>query len=200
MRAVIAVANLKGGVGKTTTSVYLAGTAHRMGYSPIVLIDADPQASASEWLEQEPIEAVELVEAPTARLVARAIDQSSDGLVIVDTPPGAGDEKIVRAVIEHADVLVIPTRAGGPEPSRVAATLALLDPRAPRGIVVCSARPGTRDLEETMTIWREAGEEVWGAIPERVAIASGSASSLSVIGMVYYEHVLTRALSAAGKL
>lgn len=200
MRAVIAVANLKGGVGKTTTSIYLAGTARRMGYSPIALIDADPQASASEWLEQEPIEEVDLVEAPTARLVARAIDQSSDGLVIVDTPPGSGDEKIVRAVLERSDVLIIPTRAGGPEPSRVAATLALVEARAPRGIVVCSARLGTRDLEETMALWRDAGEQVWGAIPERVAIASGSSSSLSVIGMIYYEHVLTRALAAAGTL
>jgi chromosome partitioning protein len=197
---VIAVANLKGGVGKTTTSVYLAGAAKRMGYEQIALVDADPQASASEWLEATPIEGVDLYEAPTARLVSRALDGFDGGLVVVDTPPGAGDEKIVRAVLERTDVVVIPTRAGGTEPSRVSATLELLHRNAARGIVICSARTGTRDLEETIEIWTEAGEEIWGTIPERVAIASGPASDLSIIGISYYEQVLSRALKATGQL
>ena len=47
---IVVTAALKGGVGKTTTSIYLAAlaTANR---NAVTLIDADPQASAAEWVE-----------------------------------------------------------------------------------------------------------------------------------------------------
>jgi chromosome partitioning protein len=45
----IAVVNRKGGSGKTTTSVSLAAALAERGL-PILLIDLDPQASASAWL------------------------------------------------------------------------------------------------------------------------------------------------------
>lgn len=192
MRTVIAVTNVKGGVGKTTSSIYLAGAAARSGRSPVVLVDADPQASSAEWLEEVPLAGVRLIEAPTARLVAKAMDAGPERLAIVDSPPG--DEKVVRAVLERADVVVIPTRVGGPEPSRVRATLDLLAPGARRGIVICAARAGTRDLEETVRSWEDAGEAVWGVVPERVAIAAGAGAPLSIVGLVHYENVLIQAL------
>ena len=46
---ILVVAALKGGVGKTTTSVYLAAVAWS-SRRPVTLIDADPQASAAEWI------------------------------------------------------------------------------------------------------------------------------------------------------
>src|SRR4051812_42490337 len=48
---IVVVAALKGGVGKTTTSVYLSALGAG-GRRTATLIDADPQASAAEWLRK----------------------------------------------------------------------------------------------------------------------------------------------------
>ena len=105
----IVVSNVKGGVGKTTTTVYLAAAAADRGWDPVLLVDADRQASSAEWFESRPVEGVELVEAPSERTVGRAMT-GHRGLAVVDTPPG--DERIVRAALERADAVVVPTRAG----------------------------------------------------------------------------------------
>jgi chromosome partitioning protein len=187
----LVVSNVKGGVGKTTTTVYLAAAAVERGYDPVVLVDADRQASSAEWLEARPVEGIELVEAPSERTVARAMERH-DGLGVVDTPPG--DERIVRAAIERADAIIIPTRAGGVEFSRVVATLEMVPSGVPAGVVVCAARLGTHDLEQTVAWWEGQRVPVWGVVPERVSIAAGPEGRLSREGIELYVDVLSRAL------
>ena len=187
----IVVSNVKGGVGKTTTAVYLAAAAAARGRGPVLLVDSDRQASTAEWIEQSPLEGVELREAPSERTVTRAMGQP-DGFVIVDTPPG--EERIVRAALQRADAVVIPTRVGGVEPNRVLATLEMTPADTPCGVVVCAARLGTNDLEVTVAEWTEAKVPVWGIIPERVGIAAGPAARLHREGLELYDDVLRRAL------
>ena len=186
----IVVSNVKGGVGKTTTAVYLAAAGAARGKAPVVLVDSDRQASTAEWFELNPVEGVSLVEAPSERTVVRAMT-NAPGIVVVDTPPG--DERIVRAALGQADAVVIPTRAGGAEPSRVIATLEMTRADTPVGVVVCAARLGTNVLAETVAEWTSAGIPVWGVIPERVAIAAGPAGRLSPEALDLYEAVLRRA-------
>jgi chromosome partitioning protein len=187
----IVVSNVKGGVGKTTTAVYLAAAAAERGRQAVYLIDADRQASSADWYDLMPMPGVELVEAPSERTVAKAMERS-DGIAVVDTPPG--DERIVRAALSRADALVIPTRAGGVEPSRVVATLEMTPANIPAGVVICSARLGTRDLEAAVEWWGELDVPVWGIIPERVSIAAGPSARLSLEGLDHYGEVLTKAL------
>lgn len=183
----LVVAALKGGVGKTTTCVYLAALAAAAGRE-VVLVDADAQASAADWLESadDPaLEAVELVEAPTERLLTKALRAADDGrVVVVDSPPG--NERLIGAALEHADVVVIPTRVGGVEWPRVDVVRAMVPRRTPYGLVVCSARTFTRDYDETVQYWTGLGVPVWATIPERVAIASGPDRLLSPDGMEAY--------------
>lgn len=187
----IIVTNLKGGVGKTTTTIYLAAVAAEAGYEPVVVIDADRQASSAEWLDVRPIEGVTLEVAHSERALLKAMS-THDGIGIVDLPPG--DEKLVATAMGLADAVVIPTRVGGVEFSRVVRTVEMLPPRVKHGLVICSARLGTNDLEETVEWWRSQRVPVWGVIPERVGIAAGPESRLSREAIDTYENVFKRAM------
>ncbi|HTU39945.1 MAG TPA: ParA family protein [Acidimicrobiales bacterium] len=186
----IVVSNVKGGVGKTTTAVYLAAVAAERNRGPVTLVDADPQGSTAEWYDTDPLEGVELVEGPSVRTVSKAMSQD-DGIVVVDTPPGEGT--VVQAALGKADAVVIPTRAGGVEPNRVFTTLEMTPRNVPAGVVVCSARLGTNDLEATIEWWTDLKVPVWGIVPERVSIASGPAAALSSEGLEYYGKVFKKA-------
>lgn len=186
----IVVSNVKGGVGKTTSAIYLAAVAAEKGRQPVFLVDADPQGATAEWYEAWPIEGVELIEGPSPRTVTKAMER--DGITIVDTPPGEGT--VVQAALAAAGAVVIPTRAGGVEPNRVVSTLAMTPSNVPAGVVICSARLGTNDLNATVDWWTELKVPVWAIVPERVAIAAGPSARLAAEGLDIYGKVFKKAV------
>ena len=198
MTVVIVVsAALKGGVGKTTTAVYLAAVGVSQRRS-VYLIDADPQASSADWIENsddEWLQKVTVIEAPTDRLLVKALDRISDGdVAVVDTPPG--QERLLTKALDRATVVVVPTRVGGVETSRAAAVVEMIPSGVPAGLVISSARTFTRDYQDALESWIEAGVAVWGTVPERVAIAAGPSEWLSIDGIEAYREVWRRALRA----
>jgi chromosome partitioning protein len=189
----VVVAALKGGVGKTTTSVYLSAVAGP-DRRRVTLVDADPQGSAADWVEHaadEILEPLEVVEAPTERLLTKTLDRvEADDVAVIDTPPG--HERLLAKAFEQADAVVIPTRVGGVETARVEAVLDMVPKRLPVGLVIASARTFTRDYQDTVRMWVEAGVPVWGTVPERVTIAAGPDGWLSVEGLDSYREVWRR--------
>ena len=190
----VVVANVKGGVGKTTTAIYLAAAAVERGHDPVLLIDSTGKASSAEWLEERPVEGVTVVEAPSERTLARAVGRH-DGLAVVDAPPG--DTRLLGAATAAADVVIIPTRAGGVEISPVLNTLDWTS-KTPRAVVIC-ARLGTNDLDETIACGARKAIRIWGVIPERVGIAAGPEARLYREGLQHYDAVLRRALRAGAE-
>jgi len=196
---IIVTAALKGGVGKTTTSVYLAAVAAASNRRSVTLVDADAQASSADWLEgadDDLLRKVSVVEAPTERLLLKALERiPKDDLAVVDTPPG--QERLLAKALEKASAVVVPTRVGGVETSRALAVLDLVTTGKPAGLVISSARTFTRDYQEALAEWEEAGVTVWGTVPERVAIAAGPNDWLSDDGLETYREIWRRVQRAA---
>jgi chromosome partitioning protein len=194
---IVVVAAVKGGVGKTTSSVYLAALGANRRAATI--IDADPQAAAAEWIEQssdEQLKKVNVVEAPTERLISKALDKlGSDEVVMIDTPPA--HDRLLAKIITRSDVVLIPTRVGGVEAPRVEAVLAMVPEGTPAGLVITSARTFTRDYQDALAAWSEARVPVWGTVPERVAIAAGPARVLYEDGLEAYRKVWRKIQIAA---
>lgn len=104
----IAVVNLKGGSGKTTSAVFLAHEWAARGRQ-VLLVDADPQATALRWSEQAAFK-VSTLALPVKDLHTRlaGIVGGRYDLVVVDTPPLAERSGIVLSALRLADLVVVP--------------------------------------------------------------------------------------------
>lgn len=120
MARIVAVANLKGGVGKTTLAVNLAcALAARHA---VHLVDADAQASAADWLTADVGVAVDAMplEAETERGVVAwtaAVRAIRADVVVIDCPPHLST--VTGAALGLADLVLLPC---GPSVADVRAT------------------------------------------------------------------------------
>lgn len=106
---IIAVANSKGGVGKSTIAVHLAAWLFEQGHS-VTLADCDTQHSSSEWVH-EAVPGVKTVRlAEPGEIVDRlpVLDQQTD--YVVADGPGSNTE-VSRALLLRADLAIVPCKA-----------------------------------------------------------------------------------------
>jgi chromosome partitioning protein len=109
---IVALLNQKGGVGKTTLALHLAGTWARQGCR-VTVIDADPQGSALDWSEQRAKEGSPRLfgvlglardtlhrEAPE---IARGVDH-----VVIDGPPRIAG--LMRSALLAAHLVLVPAQ------------------------------------------------------------------------------------------
>ena len=108
---VIAFLNTKGGTGKTTLAVHVAWQLARTDEA-VLLLDADPQASASDWAalrEETPFAVVSCTRPNLHTEVARLRRQFSQ--IVIDGPP-RGDA-LLRSCLAAADLCAIPIEPSG---------------------------------------------------------------------------------------
>lgn len=123
---VLVLASQKGGVGKTALSAHLAVAAEQAGFGPVVLYDTDPQQSLARWFQDREADTPALAKGGIAELPATLERLGTVGvrLVVIDTPPALTDA--IRAVIEHADFVLVPTQDGKTDLAAIGSTVRLV--------------------------------------------------------------------------
>jgi chromosome partitioning protein len=108
---IVAVANTKGGVGKSTLAANLAWAfaTHAPLRRRVLLVDADPQASVTKWFDLAPAELpFDRLQLTTARVLHGQLPRllRQHDVILVDCPPM--DSHVTAAAIATAHLGLIP--------------------------------------------------------------------------------------------
>jgi chromosome partitioning protein len=109
---IIAVTNQKGGSGKTTLSMQLAGALARRK-NKVLVVDADPQGTATRWAaaaeDDKPFPASVMSLSAASSKVHREVKKFVDDydFIIIDCPPAA-DSPVPQSALLIADLALVP--------------------------------------------------------------------------------------------
>lgn len=153
------VACSKGGVGKTTIATHLAAEAAVAGQN-VVLVDADPQASATRWCQRRAGMASAVLPVDGNRKSWQKHIPDGTQRVIVDAPAGAMG-KALASFLDVADALIVPIQ---PSALDIEASIGFLESLAkhPRvrkgqlrvGLVGNRLKPHTNASQQALDVLR----------------------------------------------
>ena len=179
----VAIISQKGGAGKTTLAIQLAAAAQAAGLVALI-VDCDPQGSASRWGQWRMGREPEVVPCPTSQMLgptlAGAAELGAD-LVVIDTPPHA--DALSAAACQIANHILVPCRPRAFDLDAVRTTAELLKAHNQQGFVIFSSGP-----QRAIHIYAEAAEILLSfglniapvALSERAAYCHAIAAGLSV--------------------
>jgi chromosome partitioning protein len=177
----IAFLSQKGGSGKTTLSVHTAVAATEAG-ERVVVIDTDPQKSATSWASVRTQDAPIVATVATSELndVMTAASNDAMTLLIVDAAPHAAPaaSRIAQAV----DLVVIPVRPTAFDLAAVGNAVEIIKAANARAVFVLSACPfRSPEIAETRAVLAGYGLPVAPMeITDRRAYARAVASGRAV--------------------
>ncbi len=138
---IVAIVSQKGGAGKTTLAIHLAAAATLAGREALIL-DTDPQATASRWSQWRDGASPEVVDCGAPTLLAKKLDQARQlgaELVVIDTPPHA--DIMAREACKLADLVLVPCRPQAFDLAAVETTASLVTATGRPAFVVYVAGP-----------------------------------------------------------
>ena len=173
---VLVLASAKGGAGKTTLAAAIAGELLIRG-ERVALLDADPQASGglSQWHAAaeglEGLKGAELHREAGERAAGLAQTLAQKGAVVVVDAAGSLT-RTTLALIDRADLVLVPTRPGGLDAARAVEMVQLVKQASPKArcAVVLNATTRSLLLEHIRGELEEVGVQVLRAeVGQRVA-------------------------------
>jgi chromosome partitioning protein len=208
MRLSIGVLNRKAGTGKTTSAVWLAHAFAERG--PVLLVDADPAASALEWSDLAADEGgfpFRVIGLPSKQLHQRLPDIAKpDEVVVIDTPQTEDHAAIAGSVMRVVDEIVITCAPTGIEVNRttpvmeqVEATAAARLVEARVSVLLNRAVTGANSVKNTRSILTELGYDVLAmAIGRSETYAQSFGARPERAGMDPWRVVVAELLERAG--
>jgi chromosome partitioning protein len=178
----IAIISQKGGAGKTTLSINLAVEADRNNLSSLI-IDLDPQASATEWSDGREKKSPVVVSSHAARikqLILKAEENNAE-FVFIDTAPHS--ENTALEVAKLADLVLIPCRAGILDIRAIQSSLSICALAQVEALVVLNAIPSQANIAKDA---RQAIEAIGGnvchfLIGQRIVFSHAMTAGLGVV-------------------
>jgi chromosome partitioning protein len=197
----VAVANLKGGTGKTVSAFFLAAALTRCGKT--LLVDCDPQGSTLSWAEGAEENGQQL-EFSVMGLPVKDVHRKLKGFendysyIVLDTPPG--EIAITRSALLAADTALLPVPPTAIDLDRVMPTLELVAEVEPLNdlifrILLTRVRRISRESRDARLVMEDMGLPVMAIEVPQLSFYSDAFGEPIGDNLGEYEHVATELLA-----